>query len=109
MEGILFLASCVLLVVTGYLYIKREDNDFKILIEKIKDVQAVVTGKNSLTTEVINRLHERIDAVEIKVIDRRAPHNINVTLPPVKVLIKQVPVSTVNPQILKIKKQLKSL
>ena len=107
MELVLFIASCVLVVVSGYLYLGKENNDFQKFIEEIKGMRGELSNKSVLTTEVINRLHERIDAVEVEI--KKAPQPINITLPPVKVLIKQVPASTVNPQILKIKKQLKSL
>lgn len=106
-ELVLFIAACILVVVSGFLYFGKEDNDFTKLIEQIKGLRGEVTSKSTLTTEVINRLHERIDAVEVEI--KKAPQPVTVNIPPIKVLIKQVPVSTVNPQILKIKKQLKSL
>lgn len=109
MEGVLFLASCALLILSGYLYLKREDNDFVRLRKELTSLSSVVLdieskiahlpkdkqlsdNKLSSLTDAFGSLEERVSSVEVQIIEQsRTPQVMNVVIKePIKVLTKQV-------------------
>lgn len=124
MEFLIFFAmSFILCVVSGYLYLKKEDTDYSRLNRQVLDLHGAVkalevktndTRKEVLTTEVINVVNDRITSVEVEIAEiKKNPPVMNVVLKqPVKVLMKQIPsapISVLPGLTPKLKKQMNKL
>jgi len=127
---ILFISSIILCVLSGWLYLKKEDTAYDKTLEQIKTLRGEITSVQNDLSKVqgfqeaadhdLDDVTHRIDKVEVDIVEVRKPQTVNLVMrQPLKVLVKQVPTSPSPPPlgpfkssrsyIPQIKKQLKTL
>ena len=103
---ILFLASCVLCVVSAYIYMKKDTSEVgkynqsiealraehEHLERRLNDISATMLNFDKDSSDTMNKLNHRMNAVEVKIVEvEKAPHKVELVMKqPMKMLVKQM-------------------
>lgn len=92
-----FAGSIVLCVMAGYIFLKRDDNHYQALMDKLASMQLALNEQQSkintlnLPPQALTKLSERLSMVEIEVSEaKKHPPVLNVVMAkPVRVIVKR--------------------